>query len=182
MCAGWDIKHIDPPSMDWDSLPLTEKGPVNTSFPLVFVSNSRDPVTPLSSGLRQVQKFVDAGFIEQISEGHCSISSVSICTLTKIQGYFSKGVVPDKPVFDSPEDGSLAGKWTTCEIDQRPFNVLWEVGKFYSAEEVGLLQAGLDVQKEMTGWHLEFPAIPHHAFEHLLRMDEDEVARLLASA
>ncbi|OIW32306.1 hypothetical protein CONLIGDRAFT_698959 [Coniochaeta ligniaria NRRL 30616] len=184
-CVGWDIDHVDPPSMDWSKFPLKDKDPVNTSFPILFVSNSRDPVTPIRSGLEQSRKFLDSGFIEQKAEGHCSSSMVSLCTMQKIHAYFSKGIVPDKPRFDDSADakGSLTGNWTTCEVDQRPWGVpgldLRTESK-YSAEELVLFRAGAHLQHTFKN---RVQLLPHaHGFEKLFEMAENEVEELLATA
>lgn len=147
------------------------------------MSNSRDPVTPLSAGLRQVRKFVDAGFIEQTSEGHCSISSVSFCTLSKIQGYFQNGVVPAKPVFDNPEDGTLKGHWTVCKLEQpNPFTPP-EISTFGAQEftEAQVMKAGLELRKEFATSQVGFPVLQNHAFRRLLQLGQEETARLLRS-
>ena len=137
--------------MDWDKFPLKDRDPINTAFPILFVSNSRDPITPIRSGLAQSRNFVNAGFIEQESEGHCSSAMVSLCTMRKIQAYFSHGIVPDKPRFHNsgdPKDG-FVGNWTTCEVDQRPWDVPGpdlQVETKYTAEDLELFRAGVQLQ------------------------------------
>lgn len=147
------------------------------------MSNTHDPVTPLSSGLKQVQKFVNAGFIEQLSEGHCSISSISLCSFKKIQAYFSKGIVPDVPVFTKPGRDSLEGKWTTCEVDQLPFDFLGrgQAEKVYSTQDAEILEAAQKVQSEMLALSWELAGQSNHALKHVLQMDGVEVARLVAT-
>jgi hypothetical protein len=170
--------------MDWDKFPLKDGDPVNTSFPILFVSNTRDPVTPIRSGLLQSRKFLDAGFIEQKSEGHCSVAMVSVCTMRRIRAYFGKGVVPEKPRFDDDDDGDgLTGNWTTCEVDQRPWGVPgleMRLKEEVDSEEVALLRAGEHLRKtfkKLAG----VPSYPH-GFEKVLGMKEEEVEVLLAEA
>ncbi|KAB5576619.1 hypothetical protein GE09DRAFT_627797 [Coniochaeta sp. 2T2.1] len=185
-CVGWDIDHVDPPSMDWKRFPMKDRDPVNTSFPILFVSNSRDPVTPLRSGLAQSRKFLDAGFIEQRGEGHCSSSMVSLCTMQKIQAYFSKGIVPDKPRFDdsaSLERGGFAGNWTVCDVDQRPWGVPGPDNQSESkatAELDGLFRAGARLQGAFRNPAVFLPSYPH-GFERLFQLTEEEAEELLAS-
>src|SRR5690349_13856646 len=123
-CDSWDIESHSPP-MRWDDHPDTEPEPINTSFPILFISNTHDPVTPLHAGLRMSKKFVNSGFLEQKSMGHCSISNPSFCTLTKVQQYLRDGVVPSHPKFDEGSDdhGELTGEWETCEVDDCPWGV-----------------------------------------------------------
>lgn len=60
--------------MNWDDHPAHKSKPIKTSFPLLFLSNTLDPVTPLSAAIKMSQKFVDAGLVEQKAMGHCTIS------------------------------------------------------------------------------------------------------------
>lgn len=117
-CDAWSIQAIDPP-MRWDDHPAHKQKPIKTSFPVLFISNSADPVTPLVAGLKMAKKFVGAGFIEQKSEGHCSISAVSKCTIDKVRAYFVDGNVPPPPL----EGETLVdGKWDRCDADEWPFH------------------------------------------------------------
>jgi hypothetical protein len=119
-CEGWRIKAVDPP-MRWDDHPAHKQKPINTSYPLLFVSNTFDPVTPLKAGVKMAKKFINAGLIEQKSEGHCSLAAVSKCTISKIRSYFTTGEAPPPPVIES-EEGWRDGNWTTCEADEWPFH------------------------------------------------------------
>jgi hypothetical protein len=154
-CDGWKIPAKDPP-MDWDDHPVHKPKPINTSFPLLFVSNTLDPVTPKDAGLAMALKFKNAGFIEQESEGHCSLSSVSLCTIKKIKAYFREGKVPAPPVLaDKGTDG-----WEKCKRDEEPWSPfdgerwLQENGASYE-NDGSLVEAGVawkGMQAEMTSW------------------------------
>lgn len=147
-CEGWKIEAVDPP-MRWDDHPAHKLKPIKTSHPLLFVSNTADPVTPLKAGVKMAKKFVDAGLIEQHSEGHCSLAAVSLCTskcslsfeikfsiglfssvisqlltgfhvVNKIRTYFTTGEVPPPPM-ENEKDWSR-GKWVQCDADEWPFH------------------------------------------------------------
>ncbi|KAG9228384.1 TAP-like protein-domain-containing protein [Amylocarpus encephaloides] len=124
-CDDWPIKAIDPP-MRWDDHPANKNPPINTSFPLLFIGNTADPVTPLHAALKMARKFTDAGLIEQKSEGHCSLAAVSKCTISKVTQYFREGIVPSVPDI---EDGG----WETCDADEWPFHPFGTAGR--DAEE-----------------------------------------------
>ena len=119
-CEGWKIEAVDPP-MRWDDHPAHKQKPIKTSHPLLFISNTADPVTPLKAGVKMAKKFVDAGLLEQQSEGHCSLAAVSKCTVRKVRAYFTTGEVPPPP-----QDGDSGewsdGKWEKCEADEWPFH------------------------------------------------------------
>ncbi|PQE16873.1 alpha beta-hydrolase protein [Rutstroemia sp. NJR-2017a BBW] len=119
-CSGYTIPSIDPP-MRWDDHPAHRQKPIKTSFPLFYISNSADPVTPLIAGVKMASKFVDAGLVEQNSVGHCSLAARSICTIRKIRAYFREGKVPAAPV---PGKGKnlLDGEWEKCEADEEPWH------------------------------------------------------------
>jgi len=117
-CEGWEVKAIDPP-MKWDDHPTHKSKPIKTAFPVLFISNTADPVTPLAAGVKMAKKFVDAGLIEQHSEGHCSMAAVSKCTIHKLRDYLIHGKVPPPPV----EGKDLRdGKWEKCDADEWPFH------------------------------------------------------------
>jgi hypothetical protein len=118
-CQGWDIKAVDPP-MRWDDHPAHKQKPIKTSYPLLFISNTADPVTPLKAGVKMARKFVDAGLIEQQSEGHCSLAAVSRCTNSKIRAYLGSDKVPPPPVENGK--GWIDGRWEKCDADEWPFH------------------------------------------------------------
>jgi len=102
--------------------------------------------TPLHAGLHMAKRFVDAGLIEQNSEGHCSLAAASRCTNDWIQGYFKAGIVPPHPVGDLDD-----GKWITCKAEEWP----WHSRRFMPAErewaaDVERITATEKVQEELS--------------------------------
>ncbi|TGO27764.1 hypothetical protein BPAE_0037g00490 [Botrytis paeoniae] len=120
-CSGYDIQSFDPP-MRWDDHPAHRQKPIKTAFPLLYISNSADPVTPLSAGVKMATKFVDAGFFEQESEGHCTIAVKSRCTIEKVRAYFREGKVPDAPRLRGRGSDLLDGEWEKCPADEWPWH------------------------------------------------------------
>ncbi|KAJ6511565.1 TAP-like protein-domain-containing protein [Mycena vitilis] len=72
------------------------KGPVggNTSFPLLLISNTADPVAPRAGGLSTQADFPGSVLLTQNSTGHVSVSAPSLCTLGYIRAYFLNGKIP----------------------------------------------------------------------------------------
>ncbi|KAI1076055.1 alpha/beta-hydrolase [Whalleya microplaca] len=118
-CNAWEIEAKDPP-MRWDDHPAHKPAPINTSFPILFLSNHLDPVTPLHAALKMSRKFTNSSVVEQKAEGHCTISCASLCTINHLREYLDKGVVPPTPRFDSDDEG----EWPTCECYERPWKSL----------------------------------------------------------
>lgn len=65
-----------------------------TAEPILVLSTSFDPVCPLVSAKKAWNSFEGAGFVEQKSYGHCSISMPSLCTAKHVKAYFSEGLLP----------------------------------------------------------------------------------------
>ncbi|KAI1772881.1 alpha/beta-hydrolase [Hypoxylon cercidicola] len=128
-CNGWEIDAKDPP-MRWDDHPTHKPAPIDTSFPILFLSNNLDPVTPLHSALKMTRKFSTASIVEQKAMGHCTLSCVSLCTINHIRAYLDKGVLPPAPRFDSDD----VGEWATCDCDERPWKSLRNVGVHRDAD------------------------------------------------
>lgn len=150
-CAGWNITLEDPPAIDWDKFPTDDRPAINTSYPIMFISNTHDPVTPLHSGLIQSQRFAHSGLVEQLSEGHCSLAAVSLCTIKKIQAYINKGKVPKHPIIigDPRNDGPYLGLWEKCFPDERPWMPLGSKieGSEYTIQDTETSEAWIEVRK-----------------------------------
>jgi pimeloyl-ACP methyl ester carboxylesterase len=100
----------------------------NTSHPLLLVQPTWDPVCPKSDALKVRARFPGAGFLEQRSYGHCSVSSSSLCTARAVREYFVNGTLP--------EEGKV------CDVDILP--ILGEVNRddqSLSAEDRELQEA-----------------------------------------
>lgn len=67
-----------------------------TAEPILVLSTTWDPVCPLVSAKKAHNSFEGAGFVEQKSYGHCSISMPSLCTAKHVRRYFNEGVLPEE--------------------------------------------------------------------------------------
>ncbi|KAK0218614.1 TAP-like protein-domain-containing protein [Armillaria nabsnona] len=97
-CSGWKFHRGD-----------IFTGPItgNTSYPILFIGNTADPVTPLSAAKKVSTAFPGSIVLTQNSSGHTSISASSECTQAYVQAYFQNGTLP--------KDG------TVCEVESKMF-------------------------------------------------------------
>ena len=79
----------------------------NTSFPILFVNNIADNVTPLVSARNNSAGFPGSVVLVQNSYGHTSLAAASSCTARWVRRYFREGILP--------------GEGTVCEADGMPF-------------------------------------------------------------
>jgi pimeloyl-ACP methyl ester carboxylesterase len=94
-CAAW---HIKPKYR----LGGDEKFHGHTSQPILWVSNTADPVTPLRSARLMQDRFPGSGLLVQDSAGHCSSSTPTPCTIKHIKEYFQTGALPDPQIVCAP--------------------------------------------------------------------------------
>jgi pimeloyl-ACP methyl ester carboxylesterase len=69
---------------------------VKTAEPILIISITTDLVCPLISAQKAHASFEGAGFLEQKSYGHCSLSMPSLCTAKHVRRYFNEGVLPEE--------------------------------------------------------------------------------------
>ncbi|PBL01762.1 alpha/beta-hydrolase [Armillaria gallica] len=97
-CSGWKFHRDD-----------RFTGPVagNTSYPILFIGNTADPVTPLSAAKNASSAFPGSVVLARNATGHTSLASASVCTQAYVQAYFHNGTLPS--------DG------TVCEVESELF-------------------------------------------------------------
>jgi pimeloyl-ACP methyl ester carboxylesterase len=145
-CAAWKIRAS-----------YSFQGPFggNTSHPILFLSNTADPVTPLRSGRLMHSLFPGSGILVQDSAGHCSISTPTPCTLAHIKAYFQTGVLPPPETVCVPPTSPFSLNSTD---PKSPFfdpslgsaNVVALEFDEFDEEQQYLHDAGVDVQRFAT--------------------------------
>ncbi|KAM4060332.1 alpha/beta hydrolase fold domain-containing protein [Hirsutella rhossiliensis] len=99
----------------------------DTAFPILFIGNTGDNVTPLESTYNNSAHFPSSSVLVQKSFGHASIAAPSTCTAQHIRAYFQNGTLPvsgtqceqDIGLFeDSPLQSSTLGPWHGRELSR----------------------------------------------------------------
>lgn len=86
-CSGWPFR----PLTSWGRDSLFHG---NTSHPILFLSATADPVTPLQSARTMSSKYKDSVVLIQDSAGHCTLFSPAPCTIAAVKQYFQTGELP----------------------------------------------------------------------------------------
>ncbi|KAJ7064209.1 TAP-like protein-domain-containing protein [Mycena amicta] len=130
-CSGWKVYREG-----------RFTGPVaaaNTSFPMLFLSNTADPVTPIESALKTLANFPGSAILIQDSPGHTSTTAPSLCTSGFLKDYMTNGTLPP-PGTVCPVDATLFGSVpstdagendirTRNEEDERTIMTLKRIGE-----------------------------------------------------
>ncbi|KIP02216.1 hypothetical protein PHLGIDRAFT_305697 [Phlebiopsis gigantea 11061_1 CR5-6] len=121
-CSAWDIKPAERFSGAFVG---------NTSFPILLIGNTADPVTPLAHAHTMSKGYNGSVVLTQNSAGHCTLAATSLCTAKAIREYFREGKLP--------ENG------TVCEIEDSIFPTGKENVKMLSNEDQAIMAAWSDL-------------------------------------
>ncbi|KAJ7474215.1 TAP-like protein-domain-containing protein [Mycena latifolia] len=69
-------------------------GAANTSFPLLIIGNTADPITPIRGAIKTAASFPGSALLTQDSPGHTSMTAPSLCTWGYLREYFQNGTLP----------------------------------------------------------------------------------------
>ncbi|EKM51091.1 uncharacterized protein PHACADRAFT_212991 [Phanerochaete carnosa HHB-10118-sp] len=85
ICSGWTIRAKDSFNGSFET---------NTSFPILLIGNSLDPVTPMVNAHIMSAGFKGSVVLQQNSTGHTSLSGQSTCIAMALNAYFNNGTLP----------------------------------------------------------------------------------------
>ncbi|KAJ7080072.1 Alpha/Beta hydrolase protein [Mycena crocata] len=77
--------------------------------PIVFVSNTYDPITPITSGRRMVETFgkENARLLQNNGYGHCSTNHPSVCIAKTLKEYMINGTLFPEGTVCKPDEGIM---------------------------------------------------------------------------
>lgn len=104
----------------------------NTSFPIMFIANHADNVTPLISARNNSAGFPGSVVLIQNSYGHTSLSAPSVCTAKQVRAYFQNATVP------APD--------TICQPDTAPFGLQPTI--IYGGEDIEIAFATRELSRK----------------------------------
>ncbi|KAJ7731072.1 TAP-like protein-domain-containing protein [Mycena metata] len=81
-------------------------GALNTSFPLLVIGNTADPVTPIAGAKSTVDAFPGSALLTIDAPGHTSLGAPSTCFYGYLRQYFQNGTLPPQGTVCQP-DGVL---------------------------------------------------------------------------
>jgi len=126
-CSGWQVHGNN-----------VFQGPTggNTSFPLLVIGNTADPVTPARGAVRTAQTFTNSVVLIQDSPGHTSFAATSSCTQSLVRAYFQNGTLPSNGTI-CPVDVQLfesSANVTTRSLGQDVAGVGMFLSRTYKAK------------------------------------------------
>ncbi|PVH75165.1 hypothetical protein DL98DRAFT_562512 [Cadophora sp. DSE1049] len=93
-CAGWKSRNVWRFEGPWHVTP---------AHPILFIGNTFDNITPLTSAVYNAGYFANSSVLVQNSYGHCSMGTPSRCTMEARRRYFQTGELPRNGTVCQPE-------------------------------------------------------------------------------
>lgn len=96
-CAAWPVRPLYTFGHDDNFHGIT-------NHPILWVSSTGDPVTPLYSARAMAARYPGSGLLIQDTAGHCALASLTPCTVAAIKNYFQTGELPIPDTVCVPEN------------------------------------------------------------------------------
>jgi len=144
-CAAWPIKPLFRLGDNDDNF----HG--NTSHPILWVSTTADPVTPLYSARVMAKRFPGSVVLAQDSAGHCSLSTPTACTVGAIKTYFQTGVLPPPDSLCAPPNSP----WSLNSTDPNSPFYDPSLGKPVHLAGESLAEEDMHAARELQRWFAE---------------------------
>ncbi|OAF98985.1 uncharacterized protein CC84DRAFT_1105051, partial [Paraphaeosphaeria sporulosa] len=146
-CAAWPITPLYTFGRD-------DNFHGKTAHPVLFISNTADPVTPLRSARAMSKRFPGSELLVQDAQGHCALSVPTACTVAAVKTYFQSGDLPAPDTLCVPPVSPFSMNSTD---PKSPFYDP-SLGQAVLVAEEGMEQE-MDAARSLQGWaarHLKF--------------------------
>jgi hypothetical protein len=134
-CSNWGLRPV------WS---FNRNISANTAHPILWLSNTRDPVTPLRNALYMQTKFPGSVVVQQEADGHGTFSRPGICISKVTRQYFQDGLLPEPGLI--------------CKSDLGPFDDRTSGIHLMNEFDRTLLEAseGIALSRRERHWPLGF--------------------------
>ncbi|TCD60883.1 hypothetical protein EIP91_009374 [Steccherinum ochraceum] len=114
-CSGWKVRAKER---------FTASFETNTSFPLLLIGNTADPVTPLRAARKMSRGFKNSVLLTQNSGGHCTLAATSKCTARAIRAYFQNGTLPKEGTVCEIESSIFADELSVTGLEDPDWELM----------------------------------------------------------
>ncbi|RAL01110.1 alpha/beta hydrolase [Aspergillus ibericus CBS 121593] len=117
---------------------------VKTAHPVLILSNTFDPITPLAAAKNLTATFEGSVLLEQNGYGHTTLSMPSLCTAKAVRAYFANGTLPAEGTI-CQTDVPLFTNLTYADVWPKSFQRSVE-----SRDDASILRALMSVREKMS--------------------------------
>ncbi|KAB8259671.1 TAP-like protein-domain-containing protein [Aspergillus pseudonomiae] len=117
---------------------------VKTAHPVLVLSNTFDPSTPLTAAKNLTATFERSVLLEQNSYGHTTLAMPSLCTAKAVRAYFANGTLPAKGTI-CQTDVPLFTNLTYADVWPKNFK-----RDVQSVDDAKLLRALMSLPEKMS--------------------------------
>ncbi|KAL5418124.1 hypothetical protein PMIN04_007438 [Paraphaeosphaeria minitans] len=146
-CAAWPITPLYTFGRD-------DNFHGKTAHPILFISNTADPVTPLRSARAMSKRFPGSEVLVQDAQGHCALSVPTACTVAAVKTYFQTGDLPAPDTLCVPP----ASPFSMNSTDPKSPFYDPSLGQAMLVAEAGM-EDEMDAARSLQGWaarHFKF--------------------------
>ncbi|KAJ7151960.1 TAP-like protein-domain-containing protein [Mycena filopes] len=113
VCSGWKVHREGRFNGPF--------GAVNTSFPLLVIGNTADPVTSIYGANKTAHAFPGSVLLTLDAVAHTSVLAPSTCVLGYLRKYFVNGTLPEVGTVCTPDDPLFPSNFTRrgLALDER---------------------------------------------------------------
>ena len=117
------------------------KKTVKTVHPLLILSSTNDPVTPMASAKIARSIFQGSQIVEREGYGHCTIAMPSLCVAKHIRAFLDNGTVPAEQIKCAQDGSYFVKPGNNATINKN-------LRQFENCEDAAIYRAQLDIARD----------------------------------